>query len=61
MKKKIFLNSLYTLCIFGCLILAWTGFNDKRYEFVAAGAFGLVIFVILKARLLKEVRKTLKP
>lgn len=61
MKKKIFLNSIYTLCIFGCLILAWTGFNDKHYEYAAAGAVGLVLFAVLKARLLKEVRNTLKP
>ncbi|WP_345106428.1 DUF6358 family protein [Mucilaginibacter panaciglaebae] len=60
MKKNIFLNTLYTLCIFVCLILAWTGIKDKHYEYVAAGVFGLAIFGVLKVRLIKEVRKTLK-
>lgn len=60
MKKKIFLNTLYSLCIFVCLIVAWTGITNKHYEYVAAGAFGLAIFGVLKVRLLKEVRKTLK-
>lgn len=61
MKGKIALNTLYTLCIFGCLVLAYTGITDKHYEYIAAAAFGGAIFVVLKIRLLKEVRGTLKP
>lgn len=61
MKKKIFLSTLYNLCIFGCLILGWTGISDKHYEYVIAAVFGLVIFVALKIKLLKDVRNTLKP
>lgn len=60
MKKNIFLNTLYTLCIFVCLIVAWGGFTDKHYEYVAAGIIGLAIFAVLKVRLIKEVRKNLK-
>jgi hypothetical protein len=55
------LSTLYNLCIFGCLILGWTGISDKHYEYVMAAVFGLVIFVALKIKLLKDVRNTLKP
>ncbi|HEY9535431.1 MAG TPA: DUF6358 family protein [Mucilaginibacter sp.] len=60
MKKKIFLSTLYNVCIFGSLILAWTGITDKHYGYIAAGILGLGIFGVLKVKLLKEVRKTLK-
>jgi di/tricarboxylate transporter len=61
MRNKILLNALFTLCIFACLILAWTGFNDKHYEYMAAGIVGVILFAVLKARLIKDVRNTLKP
>ncbi|MBC7399146.1 MAG: hypothetical protein H7289_04310 [Mucilaginibacter sp.] len=61
MRNKIFLSTLYNLCIFGCIILGWTGITDKQYVYIAAAAFGLVIFVVLKIKLLKDVRNTLKP
>jgi hypothetical protein len=60
MRKNIFLNTLYSVCIFVCLVLAWTGVTDKHYAYTAAGIVGVVIFGVLKARLLKEVRKTLR-
>ncbi|MFD2872988.1 DUF6358 family protein [Mucilaginibacter ximonensis] len=61
MKKKIFLNSFFTLCLFACLILAWTGFNNKNYGFLAAGIVGAILFGVLKARLIKDVRNTMRP
>jgi len=61
MKKNIFLSTVYNLCIFGCLILGWTGLTDKHYDYVMVAVFGLVIFVVLKIKLLKQVRNTLKP
>ncbi|MCC8424601.1 DUF6358 family protein [Mucilaginibacter sp. UR6-11] len=61
MKKKIALSTFYNLCIFGCLILAWKGITDKHYDYILAAVFGGVIFVVLKIKLLKEVRNTLKP
>jgi hypothetical protein len=61
MRNKIFLSTLYNLCIFGCIILGWTGITDKQYVYIAAAVFGLVIFVMLKIKLLKDVRNTLKP
>ena len=56
MRKKIALNVFYNISIFICLILIYNGFKDKHYEYVAGGVFIAAIFIILKIRLLKEVR-----
>jgi hypothetical protein len=56
MGKKIALNVVYNLGIFICLILAWQGFQNKHYEYIAGAVFIGAVLVILKIRLLKEVR-----
>ncbi|WP_299359695.1 DUF6358 family protein [Mucilaginibacter sp.] len=61
MGKKIALSSFYTFCIFFCLILGYLGITGKRYDFIMAATFGGTIFVILKIKLMKEIRNTLKP
>lgn len=56
MAAKLFLNILYNLGIILCIILTYWSINHQRYDWTAAGVFILVITVILKIRLAKEVR-----
>jgi hypothetical protein len=56
MGKKLALNVVYNVAIFVCLILMYTGFQNKHYEYIAGGLFIGAVFVILKIRLLKDVR-----
>jgi len=56
MRKKIALNVFYNICIFICLALIYEGFQSKHYEYIAGAVFIGAIFIILKIRLLKEVR-----
>jgi hypothetical protein len=60
MGKKIALSTFYNLCIILCIVLAYTGYTNKHYEYILAAVFGGTIFIVLKIRLLKEVRKTYK-
>ena len=60
MGKKLALNVLYNLGIFICLWLIYYGFTTPRYEFIAGGLFIGAVFVILKIRLLKEIRNMQK-
>jgi hypothetical protein len=56
MGKKIALNVLYNIGIFICLILIYEGAQNRHYEYIAGALFIGAIIVILKIRLLKEVR-----
>jgi len=56
MGKKLALNVLYNVGIFICLILVYEGALNKHYEYIAGAVFIGAILVILKIRLLKEVR-----
>jgi len=60
MGKKLALNVLYNIAIFVCLALIYYGFEHTRYEFIAGAVFIGAVFVILKIRLLKEVREMQK-
>ena len=60
MGKKLALNVLYNICIFVCIVLAYWGFEYKRYEFILGALFIGSVFIILKIRLIKEVRNTQK-
>ena len=60
MGKKLALNVLYNICIFICLALVYYGFNNHHYEYIAGAVFIGAVFVILKIRLLKEVRNMQK-
>lgn len=60
MGKKILINTLYNIGIFLCLASAYWGFTNKRYEFLAAGLFVGAIFIVLKIRLLKEVKASMR-
>jgi hypothetical protein len=56
MGFKLFLNILYNLGIILCAILVYWSVNHHRYDWTAAGIFIIVITIILKIRLAKEVR-----
>ncbi|MFI5162028.1 MAG: DUF6358 family protein [Sphingobacteriales bacterium] len=56
MRKKIALNVFYNICIFICMMLIYNGFMDKHYEYIAGGLFIGAVLVVLKIRLIKEVR-----
>jgi heme O synthase-like polyprenyltransferase len=60
MGKKIALSTFYNLCIILCIVLAYTGYTNGHYAYILAAVFGGTIFIVLKIRLLKEVRKTYK-
>ena len=60
MGKKIALNVLYNIGIFICLLLIYEGFVQPRYEYIAGAVFIGAVIVILKIRLLKEVRNMQK-
>ncbi|OKS89357.1 DUF6358 family protein [Mucilaginibacter polytrichastri] len=56
MGKKMLLNTVYTVGIVVCLAILIWGIQNKRYEFVMAAALVAAVFVVLKIKLLKEVR-----
>jgi Family of unknown function (DUF6358) len=60
MGKKIALNVLYNIGIFICLILTYEGALSKHYEYILGSLFIGAVLVILKIRLLKEVRNMQK-
>jgi len=60
MWKKAALNLLCNLGLFACLLGVYWGFEYKNYEFVLAGAFGAAVFVVLKIRLIKEIKNLTK-
>jgi SNF family Na+-dependent transporter len=61
MAKKMFLNVLYNICIFVCLIAGYQyGIEKGNYVFLAGAVFIIAIFIALKVRLLKEVKKDQK-
>jgi len=62
MAKKLIFNVLYNLVIFVCLVAGYQyGVVQKRYEFIVAAVFFIVIFILLKVRLIKEVKRAQKP
>jgi len=54
---KLALNVFYTIAIFISLYFVYMGFTNQRYEFCLAGAFSAGIFIILKLKLIKQVRE----
>ena len=60
MGKKIIFNVLYNLGIFLCLLVGYSGFEHARYEYVLGSVFIAAILIILKIKLIKEVRSTEK-
>lgn len=60
MGKKLALNTFYTLGIFLSIMAGLWCYQHKRYELIAGAIFVAVICVVLKAKLLKEMRSTQK-
>ena len=56
MKAKILLNTAYTIGVVLCIITLIWGFQHSRYEFVMAAVLVGATFLVLKVKLLKEVR-----
>ena len=60
MGKKLALNVFYNVCIFICLVLIFNGFKGKHYEYIVGAVCIGAALVVLKIRLLKEVRNMQK-
>ncbi|MGZ3755596.1 MAG: DUF6358 family protein [Mucilaginibacter sp.] len=63
MWKKAALNFLCNIGLFICLIMVYFGFSYSgyiRYELFLAGGFGATVFVMLKIRLIKEIKNSVK-
>lgn len=61
MAAKMFLNVLYNIGIFLCLIAGYNyGIADAHYIYLLPAAAIIAILVVLKVRLLKEVKKAQK-
>ena len=61
MGKKVALNVLYNIIIFFCLLIAYSGFEYARYEYVLGAVFIGAVIVTLKIKLIKEIKNTSKP
>jgi hypothetical protein len=61
MALKMFLNVVYTIGIALCLFTFYWGFTHGHYPFVAGAVVVGGAFVMLKLRLLKEVRAMQDP
>ena len=61
MAGKIFLNTMYTVCIFLCVIAGYNwGIASGQYIYLLPAAAIIAIFIVLKVRLLREVNKAQK-
>ncbi len=60
MWKKIALNVFYNIAILLSLYAIYTGISTGRYEFCLAGVFVAAIFIILKLKLIKQIKETTK-
>lgn len=56
-----FLSVVYNIIIFICLYTVYWGFSNKRYDFLTAAVILAAIFIVLKVRLLKQVRAMENP
>ena len=62
MGKKLLLNTLYTLGIVVCIISGYEyGVQQKQYGILLGAALIIAIFIVLKIRILKEIKNTQKP
>jgi hypothetical protein len=62
MGIKIFFNTLYTVVIIIAGIAAYQyGFVQKQYEYIGVAAVIIAIFIVLKIKLLKQIKAAQKP
>ncbi|RFZ82940.1 hypothetical protein DYU05_12350 [Mucilaginibacter terrenus] len=60
MGKKLALNVLYNIGIMICLFTAYWGFEHARYEFLIGALFIGGVFIMLKMKLIKEVKQNIR-
>ena len=56
MGKKIALNVLYNVGIVVCLFEGYLFYVNKHYTYVAIAAITAAILIVLKLRLIKQIR-----
>jgi hypothetical protein len=56
MGKKMALNVLYNIGIFICLITIFWGYKHNRYDFITGAVIITALFIMLKIKLIKEIR-----
>jgi hypothetical protein len=62
MWKKVLPNVLYNIGIFVCLITGYQyGIEQKNYGFLFGALILVAIFIVLKIRILREIKNTQKP
>ena len=61
MALKLFLNVLYTIGIVISLYTVYWGYTNSQYAFLLGGVFIAAIFIVLKIRLVKQVRAMENP
>ncbi len=57
---KVLLNVFYTVAILLSIYAIYIGFATGHYEYVLAGVFSAAIFIILKLKLIKQVKDSTK-
>jgi hypothetical protein len=61
MWKKIIPNTLYTIGIVICFIIGYqNGIENKQYWYIVGAVILIAIFMVLKVRILKEIKNTQK-
>ncbi len=61
MVKKVGLNVLYNIGIFIALFFVYIGIEHHHFFYIAGAVFVGTIFVLLKIKLLKEVKAMQRP
>jgi phosphotransferase system glucose/maltose/N-acetylglucosamine-specific IIC component len=60
MGKKVILNVLYNLGIFLCVLIGYSAVEHARYEYLLGVVFIGGVLIILKIKLIKEIKNTQK-
>ncbi len=60
MWGKVALNVFYNIIILLSFYAIYIGFSTGHYEYVLAGVFSAAIFIILKLKLVKQVKEITK-
>ena len=62
MGKKLLLNTLYTLGIVISIIVGFEyGIQQQQYGILSGAVLIIAIFIVLKIRILKDIKNTQKP
>jgi len=62
MGIKLFFNTLYTIVIIVALIAGYQyGIVQKQYNYMIVAVVIIAIFIVLKVKLLKQIREAQKP